>query len=178
MTYYSGSIADYTISKQADGTYSIVDHRTGLNDGADVLKTIEYAQFADRTIALESTTNSAPTSISLDDTSIEASAKPGALVGHLSGVDPDGDALGYFIVAENTIHLSSKSFDRLAKGVLSEKAFHVGAKAHDRSDRISFNDETGGLSYDADGSGKKYAAIKFAQLDAKTFLQADDFFIA
>jgi serralysin len=304
---YSGPFADYTISKQADGTYLIVDHRTGLNDGADVLKTIEYVQFADRTIALASTTNSAPTSISLDDTSIEASAKPGALVGHLGGVDPDGDLLGYslaanpgghfrihgdqllvdkafalddksfdivvrasdpkgasldmhfiimvtasgvtvlpsdgspepsalpearvlrggrkadilaggegddhlngglgkdrmtggegddvfafttrlgkanvdrivdFIAAEDTIHLSSKTFDRLAKGVLSEKVFHVGAKAHDRSDRIIFNDETGALSYDADGSGKKYAAIKFAQLNAKTLLMAADFFIA
>jgi Ca2+-binding RTX toxin-like protein len=162
MAYYSGSI---------------VDHRTGLNDGADSLNGIEHAQFADRTVALTAT-NSAPTSISLDDTSIEASAKPGALVWHLSGVDPDGDALGYFIAAEDKIHLSSKTFDRRAKGVLSQKAFHVGAKAHDRSDRIIFNDETGALSYDADGSGKKYAAIKFAQLNAKTFLQADDFFIA
>jgi serralysin len=303
---YSGSFADYTISKQADGTYSIVDHRTGLNDGADVLKTIEYVQFADRTIALTATTNSAPTSISLDDTSIEASAKPGALVGRLSGVDPDGDALGYFLAAnpgnhfrihgdqllvdkafapsdtsfdivvrasdpkgasldmhflitvtangvtvlpsdapsepsahpearvlrggrkadilaggdgddrlngglgkdrmtggegddvfafttrlgkanvdrildfsssEDAIHLSSKIFGRLAKGALSEEAFHIGAKAAEADDRIIFNKRTGALSYDADGSGTQHGAIKFAQLKAKTVLTADDFFI-
>jgi serralysin len=271
-----------------------------------VLKTIEYLQFADRTIALTSTTNSAPTSISLDDTSIDASAKPGALVGHLSGVDPGGDALGYFLVtnpgshfrihgdqllvdkafaagdksfdivvrasnpkgasldmhfaitvtangvtvlpsdgspepsalpearvlrggrkadilaggdgddhlngglgkdkltggsgddvfafttklgktnvdrildfssAEDTIQLSFRTFDRLAKGVLSKEAFHVGSKAVETDDRIIFNERTGALTYDADGSGTKYAAVKFAQLQSRTLLKADDFFI-
>jgi Ca2+-binding RTX toxin-like protein len=123
---YSGSFADCTISKQADGSYSIVDHRTGSFDGTDVLIGIEYAQFADRTIALASTTNSAPTSISLDDTSIEVSAKPGALVGHLSGVDPDGDPLGYFLAANPGGHFRIHG-DQL----LVDKAFAPGDKSFD-----------------------------------------------
>jgi len=61
--------------------------------------------------------------------------------------------------------------------MLSKDAFWVGSKAHDKSDRIIFNEKTGALSYDADGSGTKYAAVKFAQLKAKTLLQADDFFV-
>ncbi|MEE1610470.1 calcium-binding protein [Microvirga sp. CF3016] len=306
VSEYSGNFADYTIRKQADGSYSIVDNSTGPNDGSDVLIGIEYAQFADRTIALTATTNSAPTSLSLDDTSIDASAKPGALVGRLSGVDPDGDALGYHLVtnpgshfrihgdqlivdkafastdtafdivvrasdpkgasldmhfiitvtangvtvlpsdgpsepsaypearvlrggkradilaggdgddhlngrfgrdkltggsgddvfafttrlsktnvdrildftsSEDTIHLASKIFGRLDKGALSQEAFHVGRKAAEADDRIVFNAKTGALSYDADGSGTKYAAIKFAQLKTKTLLTADDFFV-
>jgi Ca2+-binding RTX toxin-like protein len=321
---YSGSFADYTIRKQADGTYSIVDRRSGLNDGSDVLKTVEYLQFADRTIALTDTSNSAPTSISLSSTLVDGDAPVGTLVAILSGVDPDGDALGYSLVSnpgnhfrihgnkllvdkaftdrdadititvcasdshgasidqtfvinvdpdvirlnpieessdvisipieefpeiveepaiaptavasptltggkkadvlkggagddllngglgkdkmtgglgddvfafttklgktnvdrvvdfssvEDTIHLASKTFGRIAKGALSKEAFHIGSKAHDKSDRIIFNEKTGALSYDADGSATKYAAVKFAQMRAKTLLQADDFFI-
>jgi Ca2+-binding RTX toxin-like protein len=306
VSEYTGNFADYTIRKQADGSYSIVDHRTGSFDGTDVLIGIEYDQFADRTIALASTTNSAPTSISLDATNVDGRAKPGALVGHLNGVDPDGDALGYFLAAnpgnhfrihgdqllvdkafapsdksfdivvrasdpkgasldmhflitvtasgvtvlpsdvpsepsahsearvlrggrkvdilaggdgddhlngglgkdrmmggegddvfafttrlgkanvdrivdfssaEDTIHLSSKAFGQLAKGILSKGSLHVGAKAAEADDRIILNKRTGALSYDPDGSGTQYGAIKFAQLKAKTVLTADDFFI-
>jgi Ca2+-binding RTX toxin-like protein len=87
------------------------------------------------------------------------------------------DRIADFSAAEDTIHLSSKAFGQLAKGVLSEEAFHVGAKAVEADDRIIFNKRTGALSYDADGSGTQYGAIKFAQLKAKTVLTADDFFI-
>ncbi|MBO1906934.1 hypothetical protein KHP60_17005 [Microvirga sp. 3-52] len=308
---FNGLFSDYMIERLFNGSVRIVDKRDVetnpfYHDGTDILTGIEYAQFADRTIALTATTNSAPTFISLDDTSIEASAKPGALVGRLSGVDPDGDALGYFLAAnpgnhfrihgdqllvdkafapsdksfdivvrasdpkgasldmhflitvtangvtvlpsdapsepsahpearvlrggrkadilaggdgddhlngglgkdrmtggegddvfafttrlgkanvdrildfsssEDAIHLSSKIFGRLAKGALSEEAFHIGAKAAEADDRIIFNKRTGALSYDADGSGTQYGAIKFAQLKAKTELTADDFFI-
>lgn len=126
VSEYSGNFADYTIRKQADGSYSIVDNSTGPNDGSDVLIGIEYAQFADRTIALTSTTNSAPTSISLDDTSIEEGAKPGALVGYLSGVDPDGDALGYFLAANPGGHFRIHG-DQL----LVDKPFASGDKSFD-----------------------------------------------
>jgi Ca2+-binding RTX toxin-like protein len=79
--------------------------------------------------------------------------------------------------SDDTIKLSKAIFSKLQKGLLSESAFWIGAKAHDKSDRIIYNEKTGALSYDADGSGTKYAAIKFAQLKAKTLLKADDFFI-
>ncbi|MCB8820460.1 calcium-binding protein [Microvirga rosea] len=132
VSAYSGNFADYTIRKQADGSYTIMDNRTGLNDGSDLLIGIEYAQFADRTVALTSTTNSAPTSVSLDTTSIDARAKPGALVGHLSGVDPDGDTLGYFL-ATNPGHHFRIQGDQL----VVDKAFEAGDKSFDLVVRAS-----------------------------------------
>ena len=82
-----------------------------------------------------------------------------------------------FSSSEDAIHLSSKIFGRLSKGVLSGEAFHIGAKAAEADDRIIFNKRTSALSYDADGSGTQHGAIKFAQLKAKTVLTADDLFI-
>lgn len=79
--------------------------------------------------------------------------------------------------ADDTISLSKAVFGKLRKGVLSKDAFWTGTKAHDESDRIIYNEKTGALSYDADGSGKKYAAIKFAQVKAGALLAADDFFV-
>jgi len=294
VAVFSGAFSDYTIESLLGGRFRIVDNRSGENDGTDTLTGIEYLQFADRTIALPGSTNSAPTSVSLSATSVGGNAPAGTVVGTLSGIDPDGDLLGFHLVsnpgnhfrihgnqllvdnalagesrveivvrasdphgasidrtfaidvttgrvsaamsartlkggkkadvlkggagddylngglgsdkltggagkdtfafstklspanvdricdfkhADDTIRLLKSIFGKLAKGVLSKDAFWVGEKAHDRSDRIIFDKKTGALSYDADGSGTKYAAIKFAQLKAGTLLKADDFFI-
>ena len=40
----------------------------------------------------------------------------------------------------------------LSAGPLLEDEFFIGSAAHDADDRIDYNDVTGGLSYDADGS--------------------------
>ncbi|MGO4704796.1 hypothetical protein AB4072_03325 [Microvirga sp. 2MCAF38] len=313
---YSGSFADYTISQQANGSVIVTDNRGivgAMTDGIDTLNGIEYLQFSDRTIALAGTTNRAPTSVDLSSRLVDGDAPVGTLVATLSGVDPDGDALGYHLVSnpgghfrihgnkllvdraftdrdadititvrasdphgasidrsfvidvaadvisippgeipgpivelplvypmlssltltggkkadvlkggtgddllngglgmdkltgqggadvfafttklgrtnvdrildfqsdEDTISLSKAVFSKLRKGVLSDKAFWVGSQAHDASDRIVYNEKTGALSYDADGSGTKHAAVKFAQLKVGTLLTAHDFFIA
>ncbi|WP_198411820.1 cadherin domain-containing protein [Microvirga flavescens] len=74
------------------------------------------------------------------------------------------DLIRDFSVKDDTIHLSKKIFSKIGgKGVLSESAFWIGSKAHDRDDRIIYNPKTGKLLYDADGSGKG-AAIEFATL--------------
>lgn len=87
------------------------------------------------------------------------------------------DRIVDFNHADDTIRLSKAIFSKIKKGVLTKDAFWVGAKAHDKSDRIIYNKKTGALFYDADGSGTKYKAVKFAQLKAKTLVTADDFFI-
>ncbi|WP_114945190.1 hypothetical protein [Microvirga calopogonii] len=79
--------------------------------------------------------------------------------------------------ADDTISLAKAVFGKIQKGMLSKGAFWIGAQAHDKSDRIIYNDKTGALSYDADGTGTKYAAIKFAQLKAGSLLLADNIFI-
>ncbi|MFC4170570.1 hypothetical protein ACFOYU_00635 [Microvirga sp. GCM10011540] len=99
---YAGSFADYTISRQADGSFIVTDNRAindAMNDGTDMLTGIEYLQFADRTIALTSPTNSAPTSITISGTVVDSDVPVGTVVGQLNGVDPDGDALGYHLVS-------------------------------------------------------------------------------
>ena len=78
---------------------------------------------------------------------------------------------------DDTIHLAKSVFSKIAKkGVLSSKAFWVGDKAHDASDRIVYNKKTGALFYDQDGNGAK-AAVQFATLPKKLALAANDFFV-
>ncbi|WP_319004838.1 calcium-binding protein [Microvirga lenta] len=77
---------------------------------------------------------------------------------------------------DDTIQLSKKVF-KLEKGVLDKDAFRIGRKALDEDDRIVFNAKTGALYYDADGSGTDHAAVKFAQVKARTALKADDFLV-
>ncbi len=82
-----------------------------------------------------------------------------------------------FNSTDDTIHLSRTAFGRLAKGPLKSDAFHIGAKAHDRSDRIIYDAKKGTLSYDADGSAKAHEAVSFATLKAKSLLTAADFWV-
>lgn len=60
--------------------------------------------------------------------------------------------------------------------LLKESAFHTGPSAHDGSDRIIYNDQTGALYYDADGTGGS-AAIQFAKLKPGLALTHKDFFV-
>ncbi|WP_370438575.1 hypothetical protein [Microvirga sp. TS319] len=87
------------------------------------------------------------------------------------------DRIADFKHADDTTRLSMAVFGKLQKGILSKGAFWAGAKAHDKNDRIIYNEKTGDLSYDADGSETKYGAIKFAQVKAGTLLKADDVFV-
>jgi Ca2+-binding RTX toxin-like protein len=59
-------------------------------------------------------------------------------------------------------------------GALNANAFVVGAAAADASDRIIYNNATGQLFFDADGTGAG-AAVLFATLDGKPAISASDF---
>jgi Ca2+-binding RTX toxin-like protein len=83
-------------------------------------------------------------------------------------------------VADDTIHLTKGIFKGIAKtGVLSKGAFYAGTKsaAHDASDRIVYNKNTGAVLYDQDGSGHRYQAIQIATLATKLGLTNKDFFV-
>jgi hypothetical protein len=86
------------------------------------------------------------------------------------------DVIVDFNVADDTIRLNDTMFTKLKWGTLSASSFVVGTKALDSNDRIIYNDKTGALSYDADGSGSK-AAIKFAEIDNLAKLSAADFLV-
>jgi Ca2+-binding RTX toxin-like protein len=59
-------------------------------------------------------------------------------------------------------------------GALNAAAFVTGAAAADASDRIVYNNATGQLFFDADGTGG-VAAVLFATLDGNPALTASDF---
>ncbi|MCB8820870.1 calcium-binding protein [Microvirga rosea] len=58
---FSGAKASYTIIKNADGSVTVTDNRSG-HDGIDVLKNIRYAQFDDTTVDLNVIGNVPPAS--------------------------------------------------------------------------------------------------------------------
>jgi serralysin len=84
------------------------------------------------------------------------------------------DTVTDFSVIDDTIRLSQDVFNTLSPGTLTSDAFHIGGAAADASDRIIYNNATGDLFYDADGSGA-HAAIKFAVLSAGMALTHNDF---
>jgi Ca2+-binding RTX toxin-like protein len=63
-----------------------------------------------------------------------------------------------------------------AVGALASGAFYKGTAAHASSDRIIYNQTTGALLYDADGTGTK-AAVQFATVSGSVSLTASDFTI-
>ena len=49
---YSGASANYTLTQNADGSWTIVDMRTGSPDGTDTLRNMELLQFSNSTTVL------------------------------------------------------------------------------------------------------------------------------
>lgn len=85
------------------------------------------------------------------------------------------DVLSDFSVKADTIWLDDDIFKKVGKvGHLSDDAFFIGTKAHDSNDRIIYNDKSGKLYYDADGSGKG-TMVQFAALDKSLKLTFHDF---
>ena len=49
---YSGSSTNYQVTQNADGSWKVVDLRSGSPDGTDTLSNIEYLQFNDQALAV------------------------------------------------------------------------------------------------------------------------------
>ncbi|HEX8258521.1 MAG TPA: calcium-binding protein, partial [Allosphingosinicella sp.] len=97
----------------------------------------------------------------------------------LFGAPIDGvvniDDLTDFVAGEDSLHLDRAVFEGIAAdGALGEEAFHVGAEAADAGDRLIYNQTSGEIFYDADGTGAA-AAILFARVEAGTVLTHLDF---
>ncbi|MBZ6077521.1 calcium-binding protein [Microvirga puerhi] len=86
-----------------------------------------------------------------------------------------------FNVKDDSIYLENKYFKIGSKGTLakpaalSSKMFYVGAKAHDKDDRIIYDKKKGVLYYDDDGSGS-HKAVVFATLSKNLKMTYHDFF--
>ena len=80
-----------------------------------------------------------------------------------------------FSSADDTIWLENNGvFTGLAAGALPASAFVIGTAAQDLDDRIVYNQATGQLFFDADGSGAG-AQVQFARLDGAPIIAANDF---
>lgn len=87
------------------------------------------------------------------------------------------DAVLDFAVADDTFSLDSKVFAGLDKGDLDADAFVVGTAATDDDHRIIYDDVSGSLLFDRDGSGDKFEAVAFAKVTAGLAINQDDFVI-
>jgi Ca2+-binding RTX toxin-like protein len=87
------------------------------------------------------------------------------------------DTVSDFSVADDTIWLNNAVFTKVgSNGRLKDSALWIGSRAHDRSDRIIYDDHFGALYYDADGSGKA-GQIKLAQIEKGLSLTHIDFYV-
>ncbi|MBB4041689.1 hypothetical protein GGR34_003367 [Microvirga flocculans] len=87
-----------------------------------------------------------------------------------------------FKSADDSFYLDNKYFTKLGSGTassprkLNSDMFVEGSKAKDREDRIIYDQKTGSLYYDADGTGSS-AQVKIATIANKTKLYYHDFFV-
>jgi hypothetical protein len=84
------------------------------------------------------------------------------------------DRIADFNAVDDTIALDHTVFAALGVGALNASAFVTGTSAQDADDRIIYDQATGNLYYDADGSGSG-AAIQFATLQGVPVITASDF---
>jgi Ca2+-binding RTX toxin-like protein len=84
------------------------------------------------------------------------------------------DIIRDFSVRDDTIRLHVKAFTSLHQtGRLPADTFYKGVAAHEADDRIVYDETSGALLYDADGTGAG-AAIQFAQLRHHPAITAAD----
>ncbi|MCX7300906.1 MAG: calcium-binding protein [Rhodobacterales bacterium] len=88
------------------------------------------------------------------------------------------DVVTDFDVSDDVFHIENAVFKGISAGALSAGAFasNTTGNAGDATDRIIYDNDSGGLFYDKDGSGAS-VKIKFAQLEAGLSLTSADFFV-
>lgn len=91
-----------------------------------------------------------------------------------SPLDGTFDKITDFSSVDDTIRLDHNVFSGLPVGTLASSSFYVGSAAHAAGDHIIYNQSTGALSFDADGTGSQ-AAHQFAQLNPGTAVSNADF---
>ncbi|WP_210490815.1 M10 family metallopeptidase [Microvirga antarctica] len=88
------------------------------------------------------------------------------------------ESISDFKPGTDTMSLAHQVFDRIGhRGVLQWDAFVSGSQAHDAHDRILYDEQTGLLSYDPDGSGAMAAHV-IAQLSTGLRLSHTDFLVS
>ena len=92
-------------------------------------------------------------------------------------LDPGNiDTISDYFAPYDTMRLDDAIFSALAAGTLSSAAFRIGSAAADANDRIIYDNTTGAVYYDDDGTGAN-AAQQFATLSIGLSLTNSDFFV-
>ncbi len=94
---FSGTLADYDIQQNVNGSFTITDLRDGSPDGTDTVFTVENFEFSDGTIASENlisenalARNQAPDSVIIDTVqTVNENADAGTHIANVSAVDAD-----------------------------------------------------------------------------------------
>ncbi|MDP3407393.1 putative Ig domain-containing protein [Bosea sp. (in: a-proteobacteria)] len=111
--FYSGSLADYAITRgQFGATYVVTDLRAGSPDGTDQISNIEYLHFADQILDLRQTYNSAPTGITVFSSQVQENVQ-GAFVTGLNVADPDFETVFSFSVSDIRFEVVNAGFYQL-----------------------------------------------------------------
>ena len=84
------------------------------------------------------------------------------------------DHIGDFVANTDKIFLDDAIFTGLDLGPLQSSAFAIGGQAAEADDRIIYNQATGEIFFDADGTGSGLAML-FAIVDGAPILTANDF---
>jgi Ca2+-binding RTX toxin-like protein len=88
----------------------------------------------------------------------------------------NADRVVDFVGGEDHFRLSASRFDAVDGGRLHRDAFCRGEAAEDRQDRILYDNDSGRLYYDADGTGRADSAL-VARVNDGTSLGAADFLV-
>ena len=86
------------------------------------------------------------------------------------------DRVTDFSAGIDQLRLDDAIFAGLSTGRLANAAFEVGSAAASAQDRIIYNDQTGALFFDPDGTGAA-VQVRFATLTAGLALSAGDIFV-
>lgn len=81
-----------------------------------------------------------------------------------------------FVTGQDTLLLRSSIFTALSAGALSASAFHLGTEATETSHRVIYDQATGTVIYDADGSGAGLAQ-HFLDMQEGTVLLVEDILV-
>ncbi|MCB5175294.1 glycoside hydrolase family 113 [Microvirga lenta] len=200
---YSGARAEYSVTKNPDGSFTVLDKRANGN-GRDIVFGVETFQFSDGTVSFASVADKAAGRVLIgtkkanklngEDGNDRLYGKSGkdVLTGG-AGQDifvfdtkpnkkKNLDKIKDFSVADDTIWLDNKIFKKLGKkgseakpAKLNKKFFSL-EKAKGKDDYLVYSKKKGILYYDADGSGAG-KAVEIAKLSKKLKLTANDFFV-
>lgn len=106
------------------------------------------------------------------DTLFGGKGRDAFVISDLASIDRIAD----FAPKADMIAFGSTDFAKLGTGSLSRAEFVVGRNAKTAAQQVIYNDKTGALYYDADGSGAN-AKVQIATLDPHLDLSARHFFM-